>query len=74
MHETEKLVDLLKETLRSVNHELAALEAVPTRRIASYIRQTEQKIEINDKRMEVNHRHAPVSAFSPRVAPVVAAP
>eukprot|EP00873_Tetraselmis_striata_P037941 jgi/Tetstr1/458205/TSEL_044694.t1 len=53
VHETEKLVDLLKETLRSVNHELAALEAVPTRRIASYIRQTEQKIEINDKRMEV---------------------
>uniref|UniRef100_A0A7S1X7P9 Uncharacterized protein n=2 Tax=Tetraselmis chuii TaxID=63592 RepID=A0A7S1X7P9_9CHLO len=56
VHETEKLVDLLRETLRSVDHELSALGAIPTRRITSYIRQTEQKIDINNKRMEVRQR------------------
>jgi hypothetical protein len=56
VHETEKLVDLLRETLRSVDHELSALGAIPTRRITSYIRQTEQKIDINNKRMEVTPR------------------
>lgn len=54
--ETQKLAELLTETLNTVNHEIAALEAVPSRRIASYIRQTEDKIEVNLKRLEVHGR------------------
>eukprot|EP00191_Tetraselmis_sp_GSL018_P023125 CAMPEP_0177625244 /NCGR_PEP_ID=MMETSP0419_2-20121207/29981_1 /TAXON_ID=582737 /ORGANISM="Tetraselmis sp., Strain GSL018" /LENGTH=450 /DNA_ID=CAMNT_0019126147 /DNA_START=349 /DNA_END=1701 /DNA_ORIENTATION=- len=52
-HETEQLIELLNQTLRTVNHEIAELESIPTKRIESYIRQTEQKIELNAKRMEV---------------------
>ena len=58
-HETQKLAELLNETLRTVQHEIAALEAMPTTRIASYIRQTEKKLEINSQRLQA--RLSPLS-------------
>ena len=51
--ETQKLYELLQDTLRTVNGQISVMESLPAKRLAAYLRQTEEKLELNGKRLEV---------------------
>ena len=51
--ETQKLYELLQDTLRTVNSQISVMESLPAKRVAAYIRQTEEKLELNGRRLEV---------------------